>query len=613
MDKARTVSSYFFILESINDAVILADLNGKIIFSNSAAQRLFGYSKMEFLELHINDLVPENRSNERKKLVEGILWGERIENYETERLHKNKSIIYVSIGLCVLKDEEGKPIGFTAVIRNISEKKQAEGKFQAILESAPDAMVVINKFGQIIFINHETEKLFGYDRETIIGQEIEMLMPARYTEKHSFHRKVFFGDANVREMGAGLQLVGKKSSGEEFPVEIRLSPLETEEGMLVSAAIRDITDRKKAEEILRQSEERFAKAFELSPGGILMSHLTNGEIIDVNDRFLQIVGFTREEVIGHSTVELNIVGPDVRAKIVRELEQVGYMRNQEISFRRKSGELGVALFSILIITLKGEKVAFSMYFDITERIKTELQLKQKSEELYRSNKELEQFGYVISHDLQAPLRSVTNYISLIEMKLGDKLDDELKEMFGVVVRASNGMRTMITELLNYSSIGRGIERLEETVDCNGIIKQVLADLDFDIRQSKAIISVDVLPEIKGNKVEIKQLFQNLVSNGIKFRRAGVAPEIAIRCTDKLTDWEFSVSDNGIGISEKYFKKLFLVFQRLHSTSEYPGTGIGLATCKKIVDLLGGEIWLTSQPGAGTVFYFTVPKITDADA
>lgn len=608
MDHASTIPSHLFILESINDAVIVASLGGTIQFSNSAAQRLFGYTKEEFLNLHLDALVPENRGNEKKKLVESILWGARIENYETERLRKDKSILDVSVSLSSLKDDEGKSIGLTAVIRDISDKKQAEGKFQAILESAPDAMVVINKFGQVIFINNQTQKLFGYDREQIIGQEIEMLMPARFAGKHVGHRAGFFLDPNVREMGAGQQLVGKKSNGEEFPAEIMLSPLETEEGIMVSAAIRDITDRKKAEERIKQSEEKFIKAFELSPGGILMSKVTTGEIIDVNDRFLEIVGFAREEVIGHSTVELKIVTAEVRKEIIQELEQVGYLRNREILFTRKSGEHAYALFSIVLITLKSEKVAFSMYYDITERKKSEAELKQKSEELVRSNKELEQFAYIISHDLQAPLRSITNYITLIEKRLAGKLDDQLNQMFGSVVRAGNGMKTMITELLSYASIGKGDHRLEEEVDCNTVVNRVLADLDFDIRQSKATVDTGMLPMIKGNQTEIKQLFQNLVSNAIKFRRTNVTPEISIRCDDRHSEWEFSVRDNGIGISEEFFNKLFLVFQRLHGKSEYPGSGIGLATCKKIVDILGGRIWVTSKQDVGTVFHFTVPKI-----
>jgi light-regulated signal transduction histidine kinase (bacteriophytochrome) len=218
---------------------------------------------------------------------------------------------------------------------------------------------------------------------------------------------------------------------------------------------------------------------------------------------------------------------------------------------------------------------------------------------------LEQFAYVASHDLQEPLRNITNYVGLLEFRAQDSWDEESKQYFSVIEKSAERMKILIRELLNFSRIGRN--RMLEKVDCNKVIKDVLSDMDFALRESNAVVKVSSLPEIDGNVIEMKQLFQNFISNGIKFKKNEVPPEIQIQCTDKNEKWEFAIRDNGIGIREDYLKKIFLIFQRLHSDEEYPGTGIGLATCNKIVALNNGEIWVESTLNVGSTFYFTFPK------
>ncbi|MGQ0828096.1 MAG: sensor histidine kinase [Bacteroidota bacterium] len=231
------------------------------------------------------------------------------------------------------------------------------------------------------------------------------------------------------------------------------------------------------------------------------------------------------------------------------------------------------------------------------------ELKQHSKELTRINEELEKFAYVASHDLQEPLRTITSYIQLLQIKYKDKLDDEANDFMGFVVDASARMRNIIVDLLEYSRISRNEEAFE-AVDCNQVLEDVLENLNDSIKKNRAIVRYDRLPVIRANRMQMVQLFQNLVGNAIKFKR-NISPEIKISSKKKGEDFLFAVEDNGIGINQQYADKIFQIFQRLHTMKEYPGTGIGLAICKKIVQRHEGKIWMESELQKGSTFYFTI--------
>lgn len=229
----------------------------------------------------------------------------------------------------------------------------------------------------------------------------------------------------------------------------------------------------------------------------------------------------------------------------------------------------------------------------------------KSEELNGSNKELEQFAYVASHDLQEPLRTISNYVGLLEKTYSGKTNEGTELYFKFILTGTSKMQNLIKDLLEFSRVGKNMSFA--AVDCNKILKEAIADLDLSIKESNAKITSAILPTVRGNETELKRLFLNLISNAIKFRKKNGIPEIAISVEEKNIEYLFAIKDNGIGIEEQYIPKLFVIFQRLHKVEEYPGTGIGLATCKKIVTLHNGKIWIESKLGEGSTFYFSLPK------
>ena len=226
-------------------------------------------------------------------------------------------------------------------------------------------------------------------------------------------------------------------------------------------------------------------------------------------------------------------------------------------------------------------------------------------ELSRSNEELQQFAYVASHDLQSPLKTIVNYLNLLERRYGNQLDDDGRKLIDTSTAAAGRMRTLINDLLEFSRVGTGAEF--GTVDVNELMTEILNEHQDDIQETHAAIDLGPMPTLTAHRTDLKQVFQNLITNALKYRRPGVTPQLGIHATDDGDAYRFAISDNGIGIDSAYYERVFQIFQRLHGRNDYPGTGIGLATCKKLIDIYGGKIWLDSTPGVGSTFYLTIPK------
>jgi PAS domain S-box-containing protein len=365
---------------------------------------------------------------------------------------------------------------------------------------------------------------------------------------------------------------------------------------------------------VQQSERNYRSLVNNIPD-VIWSADQRGNTVFISPNLQRIFGYTPEEVNRDPSLWHGSIHPDDLERVKDafvSLFILGGSFDVEYRLRRKDGEW-IWLHDRAIGTYEREGVIYAdgIVTDVTVRKQAEEKLALQGQELIRSNAELEQFAYVASHDLQEPLRMVTSYMQLISRRYKGKLDADADEFINFAVDGAMRMHRLINDLLLYSRVGTKRKALEPT-DCNIILKCALDNLQEAISESNARIEAAHLPIIYGDSVQLIQLFQNMLGNACKFR-SNEPPVITIRAEPQGIWWTFSVHDNGIGIEEKHFDRIFQIFQRLHDRDSYPGTGIGLSVCKKIVERHGGKIWLESKPREGTTFYFTLPAIQEKTA
>ncbi len=474
------------IVDSSDDAIIGKTLDGIIVSWNRGAQKIYGYSADEVRGKSISILVPPGRPNEFPQLLERIRQGQRIEHHETIRIRKDGKKICASLTISPIKDATGKIIGASTIAWDITEQKrieialrESEARFRSITQSAADAIISADSDDNIISWNRGAQIIFGYTEEEALGKSLTIIIPERYRDAHKKGLERVNSTGETRIIGKTVEMVGMRKDGSEFPLELSLSTWKIGIRRLYSGIIRDVTERKQADE----------------------------------------------------------------------------------------------------------------------------KLKQTLAELERSNKDLEQFAYAASHDLQEPLRTVSNFSQLLARRYKGELDAKADQFIGFIVDGATRMQQMIDDLLAYSRVSTRAKPFEPT-DCETVFDQALTNVKMAVEESGAIVTHDPLPTVMADASQMVQLFQNLISNAIKFRKE--KPRITVSAVQKEKEWLFSVQDNGIGIAPEFMEYIFKMFQREHASTEYPGTGVGLVICKKIVERHGGRIWVESQVGKGSTFYFTIP-------
>ncbi len=483
---------------------------------------------------------------------------------------------------------------------------QAQSQLQATaLQSAANAIVITGRDGAIQWVNEAFTRLTGYAAAEAIGQNPRVLNSGK--QDAAFFQQLW-ETILAGHVWRG-ELVNKRKDGALYTEEMTITPVTEADGTIAHfiAIKEDISARKRVEAALRESEQRFRLLFEQAAVGIKRLD-PQGRMLEVNDTLCGILGYSHDELLKLSLEDITHSEdlPQERAELARLLShQIANFSIEKRCLRKDGSIIWVRVTSSLPSEDGvGAPWWLSVVEDITQRKQTEQALRITAEELGRSNKDLEQFAYVASHDLQEPLRMVTGFVQLLQQNYGGRLDADADKYIGYAVDGAKRMRSLIDDLLTYSRAGSRGQTLAPT-DVGAALRQALANLRTGIEETAAEITCGELPTIPVDHVQLVQLFQNLVGNALRFR-GDAPPQIHVDAVRKDDHWLFAVRDNGIGIDPEYRDRIFLIFQRLHTRKQYPGTGIGLAICKKIVDRHGGRIWVESQEGQGATFHFTIP-------
>jgi PAS domain S-box-containing protein len=476
----------------------------------------------------------------------------------------------------------------------------------AALEAAAIAIVITDPEATIVWVNSAFTTLTGYTADEAVGLNPRVLRSGKHDEP--FYRELW-NTILAGKVWRG-ELTNRRKDGTPYDEEMTITPVSDEGGTIRNfiAIKQDVTERKQAEEERRFRNAILSTQMETSIDGILVVGRRNGEILSYNRRFVDMWGIPAEVLESGSdecaleAVLSKLSAPDEFLQRVKQLYASRHETSHEEVYLRDGRTLD--RYSAPMIGSDGQYYGRIWYFrDVTERKRAEEKLKQTVADLARSNKDLEQFAYVASHDLQEPLRMVSSYTQLLARRYEGKLDATADKYIAYAVDGANRMQRLIEDLLAYSRVGTRARGFA-AVDVAAVIEQALANLKAAIEKSGAVVTHGPLPVVVHDKLLLVQLFQNLIGNAIKFHVE--APRIHVSAEQKGDEWVLAVRDNGIGIDPQYAERIFTIFQRLHTNEEYAGTGIGLAICKKIVERRGGRIWVESQPGRGSTFYFTVP-------
>lgn len=488
----RSEKQYRDLVETSHDLIWSVDAQGRWTFLNRQATRsIYGYEPEEMLGRPFTDFESPEQARIDLETFQKVKQGQPFFKYETIHIRKDGRPVYLSYNAIVVRNDAGEVLGSTGTASDVTARRQAEQKLKeseerirTIVDHALDAVVVIDAEGHIIYWNPQAEKIFGWSGLEAMGRkDTEILIPPRYRDLYLRIRRRFLRSGQEGMLNRRVETMARHADGHEFPVEITVSPLRWGENFLFSAFIRDITDRKRAEEEIRQ----------------------------------------------------------------------------------------------------------------------------KGLELARSNKELQDFAYVASHDLQEPLHKIIAFGDRLRTNAGEALGEKGLDSLERIQKAALRMRQLIDDLLQYARVTTRAKPFEN-VELEGVVKEVLGVLELRIAETGAEVEVGRLPAVQADRSQMLQLFQNILGNALKFHKPGEPPRVSV--SGRMSEdgfAELEIRDRGIGIDAKFSEVIFKPFQRLHGRQEYEGTGMGLAICQKIVQRHGGEISVTSEPGAGSTFRLRLPK------
>jgi len=537
--------------------------------------------------------------------------------WEGELTHRRRdgTRLIVSSRWAMRKASDGTPQAILESNRDVTKRHREELKFRNLLEAAPDAIVIVDHACKIQLINTQTEKLFGYSRTEIVGQPVEIMIPERFQHAHKESRDQYILMPRTRPMGQGKQLSGRRKDGTEFPIEISLGPIETCDGTLISASIRDVTDRNRNQEKLHDIEARFGLFVSGLQDYAMLMLDKDGHIISWNAGAERIKGYRSEEVLGqhfsrfYTPEDLERGKPDLALRIATEQ---GRFEEEGWRLRRDGSRFWASVVITAVHDEQGQLRGFGKVTkDVTARkiIEEKLETQNKevsraNERLVEANQELESFSYSVSHDLRAPLRAIDGFSHALLEDCLDKLDDQDKHYLSRIRAATQQMGMLIDDLLNLSRITRAQMQIQE-VDLSGMVRSLIAEMHKADPERRVELRIEEGMRAAADRGLMKIALINLLSNAWKFTSKRACASIEFGMIKVRGTTAFFVRDNGAGFDPAYASRLFGAFQRLHSASEFPGTGVGLATVQRIVRRHGGHIWSESAVEQGATFYFTL--------
>jgi PAS domain S-box-containing protein len=616
------------IVDTAHDAFVAMDETGRISAWNPQAEATFGWTEQEALGRNLSEtIIParyrsaHNRGLQRfAQTGKGALFGRRV---ELEARHRDGHEFPVEFTISAVK--VGGTYTFNAFLHDITERKQAEEtlrRLAEVVQASHDAIVATGPGGEVTAWNAGATELYGYQPEEVIGRTLDMLIPEAGRPDDARLLSQAYAGRRLEDH----ETEHRRKDGSLVPVSLTVSPMRDARRAIVGASVivRDRTERKRAEEAMREVQEAFRRAFEDAPIGMALFGVNATErarLLQVNHSLCQITGYAAREL---EAVTLDqITHPydlDEEQPLLERLLS-GEIPNYQLEkrFLRGDGSTVWVMYNASTVHDSSGRLLYGIaqVQDITRRKNSEdrlasvaAELERRATELERSNSDLQEFAYVASHDLSEPLRMVSSYVQLLARRYGGKLDSDADEFIEFAVDGVNRMQRLIDDLLAYSRAGTQEYRIAP-VDTEELVRDTLAGMQTTVNESGATIVVADLPTVRADEGQLRQLFQNLIGNGIKFR-AEDPPRVEVGAEREDGAWRFSVEDNGIGIDPRHAERIFTVFKRLHTRDKYPGSGVGLSICKRLVERHGGRIWVEQGELGGSRFCFTIPDRRPGD-